>query len=120
MRNRRNRSEGKREKPRRNKEKRKSEEKLKAKEREDAKARKAEEKAQRQASTRKRTKSQVGDVSDQGPSHLTSAKLQEQNQCACNRPTAKRPQLDENNSSDMCCVCLQAFEDDIEAGAGVD
>ena len=96
-----------------------------AKEKEDAKARKAEEKARKQverAGAKRTRKTPPGsDCSDQSPPAIAQQK--EQNTSACEsstRSAAKRLRLDDSILTDKCCVCLQSFEDDIEAGAGVD
>ena len=125
----RKRSEGKREKPRKRKaeeRERKAEERTRiAKEKEDAKARKAEEKARQQverAGAKRTRKTPPGsDCSNQSPPAI--AQQEEQNTSAhesSTRSAAKRLRLDDSILTDKCCVCLQSFEDDIEAGAGVD
>ena len=61
------------------------------------------------------------DCSNQSPPAI--AQQEEQNTSAresSTRSAAKWLRLDESILTDKCCVCLQSFEDDIEAGAGVD
>ncbi len=89
----------------------------KAKGREEVRAKKNQKKGARKAaeSGRKRQRENcprdTGTDSGPGPSTQTRG---------LRGIAAKRPRLEETISSDTCCVCTQAFEEDVQDGSGVD
>ena len=98
----------------------------KAEDREEERARKAEERAKKtkeradKTAQPKRRAEQEGENTDSrlGPSSTTT----QQKRRACNvAQTSKRPRLEETDAGDdKCCVCFQAFEEDVQQETGVE
>ena len=93
------------------------EKKRKEAEKEEAKKKKAEEKAQR-VSAQQRKRSRVEEPTAGPSSASTSQGVGRTLRSRHDGPSRKAPRLEDMIVANQCCVCFQAFDEDVEMGAG--
>ena len=107
------------EKRKREEEKRQREERKR--QREEQKLKKAEQRRQKAEDRIPREYEKARKALDQARKHGESIQGTQESVGRVGRMAAKRPRLEDDTiSSDKCCVCYQAFEEEIELGAGTE